>query len=387
MQRRLIDHFCILNSKMKRILGACSIFVFLIFLNISTLGWFTGITSQTDNSEHRALANFPSIDVSKPLDFPRDFEKYINDNFGFRSLFINLYTSVKVNLFRSPPFITEILGKNNWIFFNPVNRDDFKGWYKQVEFSREELESMKIKLQAEKNWLSSKNIPYLVVIVPDKEDVYPEYYPYAEMIGDIKLNQFLEYMKKNSDVNVLYLKQALLDAKNEYNYPLYYLYDTHWNNLGSFIGYQQIMKTLKEYNPSVQILQKDDFEIIAEPNPPTSVLDLIRGSVFWTDQPEIRMHFKIKEDSVSKIKKLTNIQVYGDSFTHAKKWPDAEMEGLVKYLMLGFTKFTNFYDAPAYALEYSEIERDKPEIVIREVIQRNLSVLNAITCNDIIRCN
>lgn len=372
---------------MKKTLNIFSIFIFLIFLNISTLGWFLGITSQSDNTERRALAKFPSFDFLEPTAFPKKFDAFFNDNFGFRNLLINLYTWVKINLLRTPPFTTEILGKNNWIFFNPVNRDDFKGWYKQVEFSIEELQKIKNVLQAEKDWLSSRNIPYLVVIVPDKEDIYPENYPYAQKIGNIRLNQLLEYMKKNSDVNILYLKQALLEAKNEYSFPLYYLYDTHWNSLGAFIGYQEIMKNLKSYNPSVQILQRDDFEIIAEPNPPTGILDLIRGSVFWTDQPEIRMYFKIKNDSINRIKKLNWVYVQGDSFAHAKKWPDAEEEGLVKFLKLSFTKYTNYYDAPAYALEYSNIEKDKPEIVIREVIQRNVSILGAINCDEVMKCH
>lgn len=368
-------------------LSILTIVFFLIFLNISNFGWIFGITSKFDNTERRALAKFPSINSSNLSEFPKDFEKFFNDNFGFRNVLLNFYTWFELNIFQTPPFKTEILGKNNWIFYNSINKDNLKDWYSQVEFSERELKEIKKRLQSEKNWLASKNVPYLIVIVPDKEDIYPEYYPYDQKIGDIKLNQFLEYMNKNSDVNILYLKQPLIDAKKEYNYPLYYIYDTHWNNLGSFIGYQEIMRVVKGYDPSIDFFQKDDFNITAEKMSQTNVMDLLRGSAFWVERPEIRMHIELKKDSSKKFKELNSIIVYGDSYAHVKKWFDSELEGLAKYLQLSFVNYSTFFDGPAYALDYSEIEKKKPEIVIRQVIQRNISVLNAINCDEIIRCN
>ena len=59
--------------------------------------------------------------------------------------------------------------------------------------------------------------------------------PTMDIVSERKKNEiFAEYVKKNSDVNLIYPLEELKEAKKYYN--TYYAYDTHWNEYGAFVG-------------------------------------------------------------------------------------------------------------------------------------------------------
>jgi len=109
-------------------------------------------------------------------------------------------------------------------------------------------------------WLKKKGIKYLLVIVPIKSTIYPEYLPdwLTRSPRPSKLDQFTEYMKAHSTVPVLDLRPALLAAKT--NAFVYLNTDSHWNNLGAFVGYQEIVKTLGSQFPGMQPLPQSAFD-------------------------------------------------------------------------------------------------------------------------------
>ena len=49
-------------------------------------------------------------------------------------------------------------------------------------------------------------------------------------------------MKKNTDIKIVYPKNELMEYKDKYQ--LYYKYDTHWNDIGAYIGYSALMNVL-----------------------------------------------------------------------------------------------------------------------------------------------
>ena len=52
----------------------------------------------------------------------------------------------------------------------------------------------------------------------------------------------LYYVKENSDINIIYPINELKAAKKYWQ--IYYKYDTHWNNMGAFVGVQSLYKAL-----------------------------------------------------------------------------------------------------------------------------------------------
>ena len=85
------------------------------------------------------------------------------------------------------------------------------------------------------------------MVCPDKQFIYSEYMPDYIKRKSIKSGTdiFVEYIKNNIDIKVVYPKEELLKYKDKYQ--LYYKYDNHWNNLGAYIGYSELMKSLNIY--------------------------------------------------------------------------------------------------------------------------------------------
>jgi hypothetical protein len=92
--------------------------------------------------------------------------------------------------------------------------------------------------------------------------VYPEFLPAwlqnaAPTNRETKLDQFLQYMKAHSTVEILDLRPVLIAAKT--TAPTYLQNDTHWNLFGGFVGSQEVIRTLQKQFPDLPPLRLEDF--------------------------------------------------------------------------------------------------------------------------------
>lgn len=86
-------------------------------------------------------------------------------------------------------------------------------------------------------WAKSRGIQYVLVIVPNKASMYPEYLPerYHRAGGN-------HAHPDPPGVHLINLTDDLIRQKSIGQ--LYYKNDTHWNQLGAFAGYQCLMRAL-----------------------------------------------------------------------------------------------------------------------------------------------
>src|SRR5205809_2531498 len=94
---------------------------------------------------------------------------------------------------------------------------------------------------------------------PNKQMINQELMPQSlhRLHDSYRADQLLAYMHAHSTVEVLDLRPAILAAKP--HELLYHHYDTHWNDRGALIGYQQIAMRLQHWFPTIQPLQRSDF--------------------------------------------------------------------------------------------------------------------------------
>ena len=64
-------------------------------------------------------------------------------------------------------------------------------------FTPEQLEAYRQILEARRDWLAARGIPYLLVIPPNKDTIYPEFMPaaYNKLHPRSRLDQLLDYMR------------------------------------------------------------------------------------------------------------------------------------------------------------------------------------------------
>lgn len=412
--------------------------IFFVALLLPFAGSLLGISSRIDNTERRQLSKFPTFNITEFSSFPVKFEGYFRDNFGFRNLMIQAYHTIKLKFLNSTPNYERgfrvIIGKNGWLFLNPVPGNQLKNFYKNVDFTEGQLAFIKNKLEGEKTKLAQMGIPYFIVIVPDKEAVYSEFYPFPDhIITNRKLDQLMAYLNKNSKLDILDLRQALINAKDKY--PAYYHTDTHWNNYGAFIAYQEIIRRLSTYDPDLTIPNISDFDVSLQ-NYQVWVGDLGNYLSLGGKYSDYGVKFKLKNPDLEKTK-LGSVIVYGDSFAETrhyaprdrflqdfpelkpiipllfddsdienhmiskgriedlipiikKKVPDQNTQvrlikwlvnnsvldeyivGLNFFLPFSFNKLILSSHPPLY---YPEIEGAKPQLVIREMVERFVDTL------------
>ncbi len=209
------------------------------------------------NTEKRALASFPEIPFNSKtlLQFPKGFEDYYNDHFGFRDVLTRRYHREMKKRFGQSGIPEVITGKEGWYFYAADQLlDDFRGL---LPLTEKQLNSWREDHVRKRNWLAKQGIHYLLVLVPDKQTIYPEYLPdyFRKAKGTTRIEQLMEYLKQDRDVTVLDLRPSLLNAKSEKR--LYQKTDSHWNDYGAFVGYKEMMNRISQWFPKEQF--KFDF--------------------------------------------------------------------------------------------------------------------------------
>jgi alginate O-acetyltransferase complex protein AlgJ len=215
-------------------------------------------------SEKRKLAPMPRMSLN-PQDletFPAQFQNYYNDHFGFRERLIRAHSRLMQNYFDKSPVQKVMFGESNWLFFTvEKNIEDFLGL---DPFTEDELQKWKSNLESKRNWLARQGVRYLFVIGPNKQTVYPEFLPdyLAHNRGRSRLDQFLAYMAEHSDIDILDLRDALLQAKKQHQ--VYYRTDTHWNSRGGYAAYRAIMERLAQLFPDKRLPAATDYLVKIE---------------------------------------------------------------------------------------------------------------------------
>jgi alginate O-acetyltransferase complex protein AlgJ len=228
---------------------------FLTVICAPPLMYILSSKKELSDTEKRELAPFPEApkDLKTLLQFPRKFEDYYNDHFGFREVLIKRYHREMRKRFGQSGVPDVIVGKEGWYFYTPV-LDDFRGLRPLTE---QKLISWKEDVVRKRDWLAKQGIHYLFVFAPDKQTIYPEYLPdyFQKAKGTTPIEQFTEYLKQDPDVEILDLRPGLLSAKSEGR--LYLKTDTHWNSYGAFVGYKKMIHKISQWFPKEQF--KLDF--------------------------------------------------------------------------------------------------------------------------------
>jgi len=243
--------------------------VFAIAISLPASSWLFSQSNDISETEGRRLAALPDIPLDEKLlkEFPKEFESYFDDHYGFRSTLIESNRAWKAFAFKKSFTRRVIRGSGDWLFFN--DRGSLADFIGQKRLNLEELRAWEQYLLDKKTWLNSMGIEYLFVPIPNKMTVYPEHLP-TRIKGSQKesrLDQLEGFLSANSLFrDHLFLTEVLVREKESgpemlANYlgsqkgsvgDLYLHSDTHWTSLGGFIAYQQIIHRLQKMLPGLE---------------------------------------------------------------------------------------------------------------------------------------
>ena len=238
--------------------------VFLVLISLPLSGLIFGFDRSFVLEENRDLATRPELKLERPVlaRFLAGFEAYFNDRFGFRKRLIYWLALVKVKGLgvTSTPGVT--LGRNGWLYL--ASEAALSSYRATRPFTPEQLEKYRAILEARRDWLAARKIPYLLVIPPNKDTIYPEFVPdaYTKVNARSRLDQLVDYMRSRSKVTVLDVRDDLRRARQVEQ--VFDVTDSHWNPRGGYVAYERIMQALSAWFPGASPMARADFREVTQ---------------------------------------------------------------------------------------------------------------------------
>jgi hypothetical protein len=346
--------------------------VFIAAITVPGIGTVLHLDHETATGEKRDLAPFPDLRPTwaSLRDFPDAFTRYFEDNFAFRTRLVRWQASLRLNALGVSPSPAVVTGSDGFLFY--ADDGALADYVDEKPFTPEELEAWRLTLQHTQDWLHARGIAYVFVIAPDKHVIYPELFPASvqRLHDESRMDELVAYLQQHSTVDVLDLRPALMEARTHER--VYHRTDTHWNDRGAFVGYQQIttrlglqpmpraafkaedVKTagrdLAGMLGLTEVLSEDDLRLIPRHGRRAHIVEPAHPNEFYEDA---RIVTEQADQS------LPRAVIFRDSFSSA----------LVPFLSEHFSRavylWQNNFD-PAV------IEQEHPAIVIQEWVGRHL---------------
>ena len=356
--------------------GLDTITVALFFVLIATpfAGmWFgSGPGAFVDESEKRVPAAAPARprSVSAALKFTDQVDAYVQDHFAFRKTLIRAHSALLYFGLETSPSPKVALGRNGWLFYNG-DRDDGRpiADYRGTEpLTVKQLDWLRAMIQDQHEWLQSRGITYLFVIIPSKEAIYSEFLPAAltQVGAQSPREQLMDYLAGRG-LPVLDLTPALREAAQRA--PVFHKTDTHWNSYGSLVASRSILKALglpaeseQDFDPQTVTIPGGDL---------ARMLNLGRELREETTEYVPRRPRRGNPQPVSK-KDMSNVEggVEDPALPRAVVYHDSFTASLIPFLTEHFSRVTYIWGR--YGANMKNAPAAKPRIVLQIMADRAL---------------
>lgn len=306
----------------------------------------------------------------------------VSERFNGRKQLIQIFNTFRLRMGDSV-FPRVIIGEKQWIYL--VAGETIQDYQKTSTWKTKELESLQKNLDKITADFQERGAVFLIVIAPNKSTIYPQYMPQEiKIIGDSSnLDVFLDYMKKHGKTKILDLRPALQEASQEE--PVFFKTDSHWNYMGSYIAYRELIKSLSARYPQLQPVPLSSFskqnigEVVRDMPGTLGFLGVQENTIIISpasdapihtlDMPTVysrRFRFSFNDSQQQSLKAL----IYHDSFflpvvplleTNFSQTISIQLDPRIQQLT------PNIY----WGLGW--VDQQHPDILIYEVVERSLT--------------
>jgi hypothetical protein len=356
------------------------IIVFLGMIVLPAAGLVCGLDRSYLLQENRPLATRPVLKLDRAglSEFRPRFEAFFNDQFGFRKRLIHWLAMVKVKGLGVTSSPGVILGSHGWLYL--AGDCALESFRRTRPYSSRQLEKYSRILESRREWLAERGIPYLFVILPHKDTVYPEFMPrsYTKVRPQSRMDQFLDYMKVHSRVPIIDVREDILEARKRE--LLYDLTDSHWNARGAYVAYTRIAQALAAWFPEMRVPQRSEFRDVANVGPGGDLAVMLGLSAELPEnrlglEPLVPRHARVTSEVFplpagwAPYRITLATQRDDATLPRAVMFRDSFADHLIPFLSEHFSRIIYIWDRD---FDHGLVLREQPSVVIQEMVERSL---------------
>ncbi|MGP8216314.1 MAG: alginate O-acetyltransferase AlgX-related protein [Bacteroidia bacterium] len=155
---------------------------------------------------------------------------YLNQSYGFRSVFIRLTNQIEWSLFKNSPNYQVLIGKDGFLFYK-----DYTDAYNGNDFIGADKINVKIKeLEYLNDTLGKLNKKLVLIFAPNKSDIYNQLLPrsFQEIKGTTNYNGYLNRLQE-SKIAYIDFNNCFKAWENNSLFPLFSPYGSHYSVYGA----------------------------------------------------------------------------------------------------------------------------------------------------------
>lgn len=236
------------HLKKQNILFAAA-FLLVLFIPVITTNRENGGLSKDENRYLARRATLVKDDGSLNEAFASDFENWINDNIGLRSVLVRLNAGLQYRVFGN--LSSAGTGSSDFYLgpkgeFNYAEKEMLVDYQHKNLYSQEQLDETAAAYQKIKDTLEARGIRYIYLQCRDKHSIYPEQFMTSvNQYGEESLvDQVMKNLKANTTVEVIDTTGVLKEGKTEGETFGRYTDPSHWTEFGAYLAYRQLMEEL-----------------------------------------------------------------------------------------------------------------------------------------------
>ena len=234
----------------------------------------------------------------------------------------------------------------------------------------------------------SPNTKIIYVIAPNHLTIYPETAPDSlvpRKSENSRLKQLIEAFKDNEKLAFLDLVTPMLEAKETAPYRLYNKTDTHWNELGAYYAYREIMNYIAADFPAAAPEPLDSFDIFTKTVAGGDMANFLEVDLNVVTEEGVYVRSKkALKSGISKDYSMNfanawfsdyhEFEIDDDSLPTMIMYRDSYSTNLMSFMAEKFSHSV-FYTMWERADEYDVYAKTQPDYIICEFVERSLGGL------------
>jgi len=244
--------------------------------------------------------------------YQQQYQKYRDDQPGFRPDLVRLFNQIDYSLFSQPHAAKIIVGNKGYLF-----GDQYIEAFIGTNFTGEKYidqQVKKLKYLQDFFW-NKKKILLLTIFTPDKGTFYPEMIPDRFLAKKQEKNNYSCFVKKcqEAGINVIDFNSLFLLMKDTSKYILYPKTGVHWSTYGAVLAADSLTKYLdKKLGIRMPDIVVDSIILSKIPRDEDDDISRTMNLIFPVTQPPLA-YPSYHYSSDSTVKKPSALFI-GDSF-------------------------------------------------------------------------